>query len=127
MIGNDMAKNKSISTSEPPALTTNPFASLAAGLADAGDERDDESIPEHSAPTRAVVSYERKGRGGKEVTLVELRGLGDGELERWLSELRRELGCGGFIDGERIALSGDQRQRLRALLEDRGVGRVSVG
>lgn len=124
-----MGKNKSISTSEPPGLTSNPFASLAAGLPETAetDTDGDEPAAGSSVPTRAVISYERKGRGGKEVTLIELRGLGAGELERWLSELRRELGCGGFIDGDRIAVAGDQRPRLRGLLEARGIDRISVG
>jgi translation initiation factor 1 len=78
-------------------------------------------------PARAVIRYERKGRGGKEVTLVEKLGLGAVELEAWCRELKRGLGCGGYVEGGAIVLAGDQRGRLRGLLEARGVRRVSVG
>jgi translation initiation factor 1 len=74
-----------------------------------------------------VIRYQRKGRGGKEVTLVELRGVPAGELDGWLSSLKRELGCGGFLEDGQLALSGDQRDRLRAVLEHCGVTRISVG
>ena len=79
-----------------------------------------------SGPARAGVRYERKGRGGKEVTLVEKLGLAADELESWCRELKRALGCGGHVEGGAIALAGDQRGRLSALLEGRGVRRVSV-
>ena len=79
-----------------------------------------------SGPARAVVRYERKGRGGKEVTLVEKLGLAADDLETWCRELKRALGCGGQVEGGAIALAGDQRGRLPALLEGRGVRRISV-
>jgi translation initiation factor 1 len=79
------------------------------------------------APARAVVRMERKGRGGKEVTIVDRLGLPPTELERWCRELKQALGCGGAVDGELIVLQGDLRPRIAAVLEARGVGRVTVG
>ena len=78
-------------------------------------------------PARAVVRLERKHRGGKEVTVVEKLGLNPDELARWCRELKQALGCGGTTDGDAIVLQGDLRARLPALLETRGVGRVTVG
>jgi translation initiation factor 1 len=72
-------------------------------------------------PARAVVRFEKKGRGGKMVTLIEKLGLPPAELERWCSELKKDLGCGGSIDGDAIVLQGDLRSRLPALLTRRGV------
>ena len=77
-------------------------------------------------PARAVVRYQRKGRGGKEVTVIERLELPPAELERWCRELKRALGCGGAIEGDQLVLAGDQRPRLPALLEARGVRRVTV-
>jgi len=79
-----------------------------------------------AGPARAVVRYERKGRGGKEATLVEKLALAPAELESWCRELKRALGCGGTVEGAAIVLAGDQRTRLPALLEARGVRRVTV-
>jgi translation initiation factor 1 len=114
-------------------LVASPFAgleglrsSLPAGELPAeelgGKEPDKESA---RAPRRAVIRYQRKGRGGKEVTRVEQLGLSRDELSRWLKDLRRELGCGGIVEGDALALQGDQRLRLRPLLERRGIKRIS--
>lgn len=77
-------------------------------------------------PARAVVRFERKGRGGKAVTVVEKLGLGPREMEAWLSDLKRALGCGGQIEEDALVLQGDLRERVRTLLEARGVRRVTV-
>jgi len=77
-------------------------------------------------PARAVVRMERKGRGGKEVTVVDKLGLRPAELETWCSDLKHALGCGGAVDGELIVLQGDLRSRLPAVLTARGVAKVTV-
>jgi translation initiation factor 1 len=78
-------------------------------------------------PARAVVRMERKGRGGKEVTVVDKLGLGPAALEAWCRDLKQALGCGGAVDGELIVLQGDLRTRAPAVLTARGVGKVTVG
>jgi translation initiation factor 1 len=78
------------------------------------------------APPRAVVRLERKGRGGKAVTVVEKLALRPRELEAWLGELKRALGCGGAVEGDALVLQGDLRDRVGALLEARGVRKVTV-
>jgi translation initiation factor 1 len=83
--------------------------------------------PQGPKPPRAVVRMERKGRGGKEVTVVEKLGLRDKELEAWCRELKQALGCGGAVDGDAIVLQGDLRARLPAVLTAKGVAKVSVG
>lgn len=77
-------------------------------------------------PARAVVRLERKGRGGKEATLVEKLELAPAELERWCKELKSALGCGGAVDEGVIVLQGDLRKRAEALLLARGVRKVTV-
>lgn len=117
-------------------LTDSPFgalgelrATLPAGEAPAQSEK---PVPNKAAGVqgavvqRAVVRYQRKGRGGKEVTLVERLGLDAAALAEWLKHLKRALGCGGVVDGDTLVLQGDQRERIRAALEARGVSRISV-
>lgn len=78
-------------------------------------------------PARAVVRYERAGRGGKEATVVEQLGLSSAELAVWLTALKASLGCGGSVEGANIMLQGDHRKRLPQVLTARGVRKVIVG
>jgi translation initiation factor 1 len=78
-------------------------------------------------PSRAVVRYERKGRGGKEATVVEQLALSPRERAEWLLAMKQALGCGGMLEGEALVLQGDQRSRVRTWLTARGVCRISVG
>lgn len=82
--------------------------------------------PEKAGPARAVVRLERKGRGGKEVTVVEKLGLAPAELEAWAKALKQALGTGGAVDGDAIVLQGDVRPRAEAILRERGVRKVTV-
>ena len=108
----------------------NPFAALQGKL---GDLPQAPAAPasalksEPKGPARAVVRLERKGRGGKEVTVVDQLALAPAQLEVWLKALKGSLGCGGVVAGETLVLQGDQRKRLPALLEARGVRRVISG
>ena len=107
----------------------NPFAALSA-LKDklpAGPAQNSAAPVEKPGPARAVVRMERKGRGGKEVTIVEKLGVTPAELERWAKELKQSLGTGGAVDGDMIVLQGDVRPRVEALLIKRGVKKVTVG
>jgi len=83
--------------------------------------------PEPKLPARAVVRLERKGRRGKEVTIVEKLELEPAELETWCRDLKQAMGCGGAVEGDAIVLQGDLRSRLPATLTAKGVGKVTVG
>ncbi len=83
--------------------------------------------PEKKPPARAVVRMERKGRGGKEVTVIDKLELKPAELETWCRDLKQALGCGGAVDGDLIVLQGDLRSRVPAVLTQKGVGKVTVG
>jgi translation initiation factor 1 len=119
----------------PPAPFHAPFAGLRGKLGLPATSQDDASgsqpvargaPPAPPAPARAVVRVEKKGRGGKVVTVVEKLGLSPGGLESWLGELKRALGCGGAVEGDALVLQGDNRERVGALLEARGVRKVTV-
>lgn len=79
---------------------------------------------DRSGPKRAVIRYERSGRGGKEVAVIEQLGLKEADLLIWLKQLKAALGCGGSVEGDSIMLQGDHRKRLPAILKDRGVRRI---
>jgi translation initiation factor 1 len=77
-------------------------------------------------PARAVVRLEKKGRRGKEATLIEKLELPPAELEVWCREAKAAMGCGGTVEGSAIVLQGDLRQRLEPWLTARGVRKVTV-
>jgi translation initiation factor 1 len=125
-----MAKRRDLTPSE--ALTSNPFAALAS-LRDQLPEGARATAPDHvtasetkpaRGPARAVVRYQRKGRGGKEATLVEQLGLAPALLDEWCREFKRALGCGGTVEDDVLVFGGDQRARLPGMLEAKGVRRV---
>lgn len=66
------------------------------------------------------VFLERKGRGGKSVSV--LRGLsGDVNKKKiLLKQLKSRLGTGGSIKNGNIEIQGDHRERIVALLEKLG-------
>jgi translation initiation factor 1 len=63
---------------------------------------------------------DRKGRGGKTVTVIA--GLSDSPaaLAALTSELKRACGTGGTLRGDVVEMQGDVRDRLRVELERRG-------
>jgi translation initiation factor 1 len=117
----------------PPTEERRPFNAAFAGLTSlrdglpAADPRPPAPAKAPKGPSRAVVRYERKGRGGKEATVVEQLALSPRERAEWLLAMKQALGCGGMLEGEALVLQGDQRARVRAWLEARGVSRISVG
>lgn len=122
-----MAARKSDGDADSPAPFNNPFSALGslreqlpAGAARPGKS----AVPR--VPARAVVRLERKGRGGKEVTIVSHLELKPKELESWLKALKSALGCGGSLEDDLIVIQGDQRERVRAVLTERGIARVTV-
>lgn len=111
----------------------NPFDALRA----LRDSMPDPPAPSHApeppappAPTprvaRAVVRLERSGRGGKEVTVIDHLTLTDDQRAAWLKAFKAALGCGGIVEEDRLVLQGDQRERVRGLLAERGVKKITV-
>lgn len=78
-----------------------------------------------AAGGKVVVRRERKGRGGKTVTVVS--GLAADALEKTAKRMRKSLGCGSSVEGETIVLQGDQTDRAAAWLEGEGIKRVVRG
>jgi translation initiation factor 1 len=128
-----MATSKKGGWSDAPAQAplSNPFAALAALRPADAPAADPAAAPaakpaaDPKLPARAVVAVERKGRGGKTVTLVTHLGLSNDALDAWVSDMKRSLGCGGTAEDDAIALQGDQRERAIDWLTRKGVRKVS--
>ena len=123
---------KRIPVGDPTPLAQRPFSSLA-GVSVAAQApvptppAPSRADPVKPAPAWAVVRLERKGRGGKEVTVVEKLELRASELDRWAKSLKQDLGCGGVVEARTIVLQGDQRGRAVTWLEAKGVRKVTRG
>ncbi|MEM1451961.1 MAG: translation initiation factor [Planctomycetota bacterium] len=136
-------KDSRIDTSGPGELTHNPFAALSGRLGSEapradGQGADGEGAPESAAEDvrepaaapRVVVRRERKGRGGRTVTIAAWsHGSGpDGDaLEGLARDLGRRLGCGARVEDGAVVLQGALVDRLAALLEKEHGARVTRG
>ena len=63
---------------------------------------------------------EKKGRGGKSVTVVYDLPENQTFLKDLAGELKRACGAGGAVAENSIEIQGDLRDRIRALLTQKG-------
>ncbi|HKK22662.1 MAG TPA: translation initiation factor Sui1 [Pseudohaliea sp.] len=63
---------------------------------------------------------ERKGRGGKAVTVVDGVPLPPAALKALARRLKQRCGVGGAVKDGLIEIQGDQREVLKSLLEGEG-------
>jgi translation initiation factor 1 len=70
----------------------------------------------------AHVRRERKGRGGKTVTVVLNLQLRPEDLQALGRHLRQELGTGGTVKDGAIELQGDHRDQVAEVLPSLGYG-----
>ena len=73
-------------------------------------------------PARIVAKLriEKKGRGGKTVTVVYDLPRNDAFLKELAARLKRECGTGGAVTETGIELQGEMRDRVRAILQGLG-------
>ena len=69
-----------------------------------------------------VLRLEKKGRGGKSVTVVAGLPRNQAFLTALAAELKRACGTGGTVADGAVEIQGDQRERLRPLLVAKGWG-----
>ncbi|MEO8585282.1 MAG: stress response translation initiation inhibitor YciH [Acidobacteriota bacterium] len=79
------------------------------------------SKEEEKVPPKVVVKLrlEKKGRGGRVVTILDGLPRNTDFLEGLGKELKRQLGTGGTIGQALIELQGDHRDTLRRILSER--------
>ena len=93
---------------------------------------DDNAAPESTEPqdkgdarqqqgdTRLDIILERKGRGGKQATIITGFTCDDEALKQLASTIKSSLGVGGSARGGEILIQGDFRQRVLDLLKQMG-------
>lgn len=120
-------------TPPPSASTHKSFADLKASLAPANlPSRPVETpltraVPDSTSSERVIVRRERKGHGGKAVTLAEGIRLPAVKLNELARDAAKALGAGARIEDGALVVQGDQADRLVAWLASRGFTSVARG
>src|SRR3954447_17071186 len=78
------------------------------------------SVPSRPAAIVAKLRMEKKGRGGKMVTVVDGLPNNAAFLKDLSQELKRACGTGGAVADGTIELQGDLRDRVRDWLAGKG-------
>lgn len=81
--------------------------------------RADAAVPEKVV---ARLRIERKGRGGKTVTVVYDLPRNEAFLKELGQKLKRECGTGGTVTEDAIELQGEMRDKVRGILQRLGYG-----
>lgn len=76
--------------------------------------------PQAKAQPRLDIVLDRKGRKGKEATIVAGFTMADDEVARVAATLKQRLGCGGSARGGEILIQGDKRKQVLELLVAQG-------
>ncbi len=84
-----------------------------------------ESLP--PGKQTAAVHFEKKGRGGKAVTIVKDLQLTDADLKSLGKTLKQTCGVGGTVKDGAIEIQGDQREKIVAKLQSLGYRTKRVG
>lgn len=82
------------------------------------NEEEEETLPKEQQKLR--VSIEKKGRGGKTVTLIKgFVGTGD-DLKELAKSLKSQCGVGGTAKEGEIIIQGEFKQRIIDILKAKG-------
>lgn len=69
---------------------------------------------------RIIIRLERKGRGGKSVTLIEGLQITREDMTSLMRQLKTELGTGGAMKGDILEIQGDHRDSIISMLQRMG-------
>ncbi|WP_124641674.1 MULTISPECIES: translation initiation factor [Amniculibacterium] len=92
-------------------------------------EEQDFEMPEEKFVQKEplVCKFEKKGRNGKPVTLIEGFEGSDDELKKISKKIKTTLGIGGSEKDGIIVIQGDNRDKIMILLKDMGYKTKRVG
>lgn len=83
-------------------------------------QEEEQAVTLEPAKQNLIVTIDRKGRGGKQVTLVSGFVGTDEDLADLGRTLKTKCGVGGSAKNGEIVLQGDFRDRVTSLLKDMG-------
>jgi translation initiation factor 1 len=75
----------------------------------------------------AALHFEKKGRGGKTVTVIRNLQLAPADLRLLAKQLKQACGTGGTVKEGAIEIQGDHRQKIAAALQALGYKTKFVG
>ena len=89
----------------------------------------DFQMPEeqHEQREPLICKYEKKGRNGKPVTLIEGFEGSEEELKNISKKIKTTLGIGGSEKDGVIIIQGDNRDKIMKILSDMGYKTKRVG
>ncbi|MGR0279801.1 stress response translation initiation inhibitor YciH [Marinomonas dokdonensis] len=74
------------------------------------------------------ITLETKGRKGKGVTLVSGLAMTLDEMKQLAKKLKAQCGTGGAVKDNQIEIQGDNREKIKDLLQKQGVSaKISGG
>ena len=82
---------------------------------------------QHQQREPLICKYEKKGRNGKPVTLIEGFEGGEEELKNISKKIKTTLGIGGSEKDGVIIIQGDNRDKIMKILSDMGYKTKRVG
>ncbi|WP_313216244.1 translation initiation factor, partial [Soonwooa sp.] len=92
-------------------------------------EEQDFEMPEEKFQQKEalVCKFEKKGRNGKPVTLIEGFEGNEDELKAISKKIKTMLGIGGSEKDGVIVIQGDNRDKIMTILKDMGYKTKRVG
>jgi translation initiation factor 1 len=73
-----------------------------------------------NTPRKPQIQLQRKGRAGKEVTVISHVGLVGAELHGLLQLLKKRLGTGGTLKNHSLEIQGNRVSEVREILASHG-------
>ncbi|MFT5277482.1 MAG: translation initiation factor 1 [Glaciecola sp.] len=83
-----------------------------------------QSVNQNSAPKGdgiVRIRKETKGRKGKGMSIIDGLEMNEAGLKALCKELKKQCGCGGAVKGFSIEIQGDVRDKLKLILEAKGM------
>lgn len=92
-------------------------------------EEQDFEMPEEAFVQKEplICKFEKKGRNGKPVTIVEGWEGSDDELKKISKKIKTTLGIGGSEKDGTIIIQGDNRDKIMVILKEMGFKTKRVG
>ena len=94
-------------------------------------DHQEEEVPEEVSPNvwmqdePLLCKYEK--RNGKPITVIEGYNGTDSDFKILAKELKTQLGVGGAVKNDTILIQGDYRDKIMALLKEKGFKVKRVG